>query len=84
MADCGRLCVPFCFATVCDDVIVQVADTFWPTVGDRGRLWATMDDYGQLWPTVADCGRFWPTLCFATVTNGLIVQVTDTLLADRG
>ena len=69
VADCGRVCpivadssqlwptlCSICFATVCDDVIVQVADTFWPTVSHCGRLWTTVGGCGRLWPTVADCG----------------------------
>ena len=78
MADSGRqwpiLC-SFCFATVCDDLIVRV------TMGDRGRLWLTLADCGQLRLTGADSGRQWPTLCsfrFATVFDDVIVRVTDT------
>ena len=77
-ADCGRLwptLCSFCFATICEDLIVQV------TMADCGRLWLTMADCGRLRPTGADYGRLWPALrsfCFATIFDGVIVQVTDT------
>ena len=80
MADCGRLWLTradcgqlwrtlcsFCFATVFDDVIAQVTVTFWPTVGDRGRLWPTVANSGRLWPTVADSGQLYVLLLFLSI-----------------
>ena len=88
MADCGQLRMPgancgrlwptlcsSCFATVCDELTVQV------TMADCGRVWLTLADCGRLRLTGADCGRQWPTLCsfcFATVFDYVTVQVTDT------
>ena len=54
-------CLSVCL-TECDGLIVQVTDTFRPTVGDCGALWPTLADSGRLWPPLADHCRLWPSL----------------------